>query len=153
MLSVFLPRTPGSSRSPAVLGLLFFVFFLDSRRLPIAVVDTVIVLIDKTIFLLNLRRFGFLLRRRGWSVLSDVARFLLPAGLVRYAMEKGFIRYDKLGQQGFAHAYADQYVESNYDYNKMSFEEDAYGYVNRSERINAYLGADNSRGAIYAACK
>jgi hypothetical protein len=62
-------------------------------------------------------------------------------------------QYDKLGQQGFAHAYADQYVESNYDYNKMSFEEDAYGYVNRSERINAYLGADNSRGAIYAACK
>lgn len=62
-------------------------------------------------------------------------------------------QYDKLGQRGFANAYADQYVESNYDYANMSFEQDAFGYEGNTRRIGAYLGADNSRGAIYAACK
>ena len=63
-------------------------------------------------------------------------------------------QYDKLGTKGFARAYANQYVESNYDYNKMPFEEDAYDFAdNKSVRIGEYLGVDNSRGEIYAACK
>ena len=66
---------------------------------------------------------------------------------------KAAVLRERFGQKGFAYAYADQYVESNYDYNKMSFEEDAYGYVGRDEHISAYLGADNSRGAVYAKCK
>ena len=62
-------------------------------------------------------------------------------------------QYDKLGRKGFAYEYADQYVGSNYNYDNMSFEQDAFGFENRAEHISKYLGTDNSRGAIYAACK
>jgi len=62
-------------------------------------------------------------------------------------------QYDKLGRKGFAYAYADQYVEGNYNYDNMSFEQDAYGFESSTDPISVYLGADNSRGAIYASCK
>jgi hypothetical protein len=41
---------------------------------------------------------------------------------------------------------------ANYSYDNMSFEQDAYGFESSSGPINAYLGADNSRVAIYASC-
>jgi hypothetical protein len=62
-------------------------------------------------------------------------------------------QYDKLGTKDFAHEYADQYVESNYNYNNMSFEQDAYQFGDYDRHISTYLGAANSRGALYAACK
>ncbi len=62
-------------------------------------------------------------------------------------------QYDKLGIKGFAYEYADQYVESNYNYDNMSFEQDAYSFGSHTDHISKYLGASNSRGDIYAACK
>jgi hypothetical protein len=62
-------------------------------------------------------------------------------------------QYDKLGTKSFANEYADQYVESNYNYNNMSFEQDAYQFAGNDGHISGYLGASNARGALYADCK
>jgi hypothetical protein len=63
-------------------------------------------------------------------------------------------QYDKLGTEGFAHEYANQYVESNYTYKLMSFEQDAKQFADHhTGPISGYLGASSSRGALYAACK
>jgi hypothetical protein len=62
-------------------------------------------------------------------------------------------QYDKLGTKGFAHEYADQYVESNYSYDNMAFENDAEAFVGTNQHISTFLGAGNTRGALYAACK
>lgn len=62
-------------------------------------------------------------------------------------------QYKKLGVEKFAHAYADQYIDSGYNDSRMAFEQDAYGYADRTEHIQQYLGADNTRGSIYATCK
>jgi hypothetical protein len=64
-------------------------------------------------------------------------------------------QYDKLGTDGFSQAYADQYVDSGYNYGSMLFEQDAFGFAGQagSARIDTYTGADHSRGSIYAGCK
>lgn len=62
-------------------------------------------------------------------------------------------QYDKLGTKGFAYAYADQYVESDYNYRNISFEQDAFDFASRNQHISKYLGVGRSRGSIYAACK
>ena len=47
-------------------------------------------------------------------------------------------QYDRLGVQGFAHHYADQYVDGGYSYRNIAFEKQAYGF--KSGTIQAYLG-------------
>jgi hypothetical protein len=49
-------------------------------------------------------------------------------------------QYDRLGREGFANSYADQYVDGGYDYHNIEFEKQAYGFESRDQRIADYLG-------------
>jgi hypothetical protein len=49
-------------------------------------------------------------------------------------------QYDRLGVDGFARAYADQYVDSGYDYNQIPFERQAFQYASRAVSIKDHLG-------------
>jgi hypothetical protein len=47
---------------------------------------------------------------------------------------------DRHGLDQFMRDYADQYVDAGYDYNKIAFEREAYGFQDVSGPISAYLG-------------
>jgi hypothetical protein len=48
-------------------------------------------------------------------------------------------QYDKHGEGGFAHLYADNYVDSGYDYTQMAFELEAKAFVPKNEHISKHL--------------
>ncbi len=64
-------------------------------------------------------------------------------------------QYEKFGKDGFATRYADQYVDSGYDYNKMPFEEDAFDFQGSSSApvIGSYNGKHGTSNSWYSACK
>lgn len=47
-------------------------------------------------------------------------------------------QYDRLGVRGFAHAYADQYVDGGFSYRNIAFEKQAYAF--EKGPIKAFLG-------------
>ncbi len=49
-------------------------------------------------------------------------------------------QYDKLGVQGFANTYADQYVDGGYEYSNIEFEKQAWGFAWKNLKIADYLG-------------
>jgi hypothetical protein len=49
-------------------------------------------------------------------------------------------QYDKLGVQGFANTYADQYVDGGYEYSNIEFEKQAWGFAWKKSKIADYLG-------------
>jgi hypothetical protein len=49
-------------------------------------------------------------------------------------------QYDRLGVEGFARVYADQYVDGGYEYREIGLEKQAYGFQPRTGPIAAHLG-------------
>ncbi len=49
-------------------------------------------------------------------------------------------QYDKLGVEGFAHTYADQYVDGGYQYANIEFEKQAWGFASKNSKISDHLG-------------
>ena len=47
---------------------------------------------------------------------------------------------DRVGDDQFIRDYADQYVDAGYDYNKILFEKEAYGFNDVNGPVSAYLG-------------
>ena len=62
-------------------------------------------------------------------------------------------QYDKLGRDGFAKEYANQYVDGGYDYNNMPFELDAYDFAALNQHIHSYTGKNRRRASMYSTCK
>jgi len=66
-------------------------------------------------------------------------------------------QYDKLGRDGFAERYADQYVDSGYNYDAMTFEQDAFEFEKPPDAgtptITTYAGKDGKRLDWYSTCK
>ena len=63
-------------------------------------------------------------------------------------------QYEKLGRDGFAKEYANQYVDGGYDYNTIVFERDAFNFADQPNRhIHNYAGIDGKRASMYSTCK
>ena len=62
-------------------------------------------------------------------------------------------QYEKLGRDGFAKEYANQYVDGGYDYNNMLFEIDAFDFAAQSQHIHSYRGENGRRASMYSSCK
>jgi len=66
-------------------------------------------------------------------------------------------QYDKLGRDGFAERYADQYVDSGYHHDAMTFEQDAFEFEKPPDAgtptITTYAGKDGKRLDWYSTCK
>lgn len=62
-------------------------------------------------------------------------------------------QYTRLGRDGFAKAYADQWIDGGYSYTNIPFEEDAFEFAGSSRmHINAFSGS-NGNDKIYSTCK
>ena len=47
---------------------------------------------------------------------------------------------DRAGDDEFIRNYADQYVDSGYDYGQIAFEREAYGFNEATGPVSGYLG-------------
>ncbi len=74
-------------------------------------------------------------------------------GLLKHEMVH-VCQYEKLGRDGFAKEYANQYVDNGYDYNSIPFEVDAFHFADETDQhINTYRGKNGRRGYAYSTCK
>ncbi len=113
-------------------------------------------LIDKVRVVIKKRRTGFGNYVAGATTYGNDLIVIKRGHRTNNLLKHEFVhicQYDSLGQKGFAYEYADQYVESNYNYDNMPFELDAYEFEDKDIHISEYLGTHHSRRKFYASCK